>query len=190
MLPMMPAFLLLGAIAIQRATRPRRLLWAAGVLAVGLLIAITSRSQLNQREAMDALRSDDGARAVISVGPEIHAYFLARPRLPFLTRSEPIADWFDAAMEDLSAIGSPPNRFLGFAPDRDAIAILLSTHGLVCDQPRRFDGWWLDRWVALANPRHNRRRSPILLWHCERPQMADHFGQSTSGGGREGLANR
>lgn len=180
MLPVLPLFLLLmAAVPGELATFPgalgerlrtawpasRRVLVAVHVAALAL--ACTSQSQQNLREAMTHLRKDRAAQSVVSLGPEVQAYFLNRPELPWRRIAYPEAAWLKQTAEDLGAIGYRLNRIIGFATDRNAIDQLQAQLGLDCSAPTELSGWWVDRLIYAVNPARNRRRAPILLWACE-----------------------
>lgn len=186
MLPVLPLFLVLLAAtpqALQDADGGmwRRLinLWPTtktfliAIHAALLLLAVSAQSQAALRESMVVLRHDKGAKAVISLGPEVHDFFLARPTLPLRHRGKPDAKWVTFFISDLQANHRvSPNRFLGFSADRAHIETILSAHGFMCDEPVLVLGWWLDRVIYRINPTHNRRRSSVLIWRCEQPAFA------------------
>lgn len=182
MLPVLPLFLVLLAAApsalataggrawevVKRGwPASRRLLVVIHVLLLG--ISITAQSQANLKDAMLALRDDGGARGVVSMGPELQAYFLDRPEL-VLAGGEVDAVWLARTLRRVA--DQPPNRFLAFAPDRMKAEILLLGFGLQCEAAEEISGWWLDRLLYRLNPARNRRRSPVLLWRCEPPAVA------------------
>lgn len=185
MLPVFPLYLLLLAAVpealagaagrwweIAKTWWPRTRWWLIAMHALALVLAITHQSQRAQRQAMAALRADSAARAVISLGPEVQAFLLARDDLPVRRRREPSAAWLHDTLTDLAQQGIRANRFLGFTPDRDEIAAQLQAEGALCEAPTLFESWWLDRLLCLLNPRHNRRRAPVLLWRCEQTLVA------------------
>lgn len=188
MLPVMPLFLLALALVPREVEgvlttgrtwwlrRRRAWLWCKRwwllLHGLALLLTVTNHTQANLHTAMVALREDPQARAVISVGPELQPFFLSRPEMPAVRRSTPDATWFHTMEGDLRAIGIPLNRVLAFAPDRDVVTQLLVGLGYDCNEPEVLNGWWLDRLLFRLNPKHNRRRAPILLWRCELPSMA------------------
>jgi hypothetical protein len=192
MLPVLPLFLLLLAAVpaiFERATGPR---WAAlarwwpqtkvflvAVHLAALVVAVSSQSQANVREAMVTLRHDHHAEAVVSLGPELQLFFLGR-ELPARRKPDVDAGWLTETLSGLAAAGTPANRFLGFAPDEARIHILLAALGLSCDAPQTFSGYWFDRLLSQLNPKRNRRRAPILLWTCELPAVADAGGARPS----------
>jgi hypothetical protein len=183
--PIVPLFLLLLAAApeaLADAVGPwwerlqRHAAWAwrmvAGAHLVMLVVVLTSSPQASLREVMVALRQDGQARAVVSLGPELQLFFLGSEKLParYAPLREPAA--LPRALAALAGRGTPANRFVSFAADRDRTAVLLAAHELLCDEPEVFMGSWLDRLVYALNPAHNARRSPVLLWRCERPAVA------------------
>jgi len=185
MLPMLPLFLILLAAApsaLESARGPWweriRRLWPATrtflivmhVLAV--IIASTAQSQASLRDAMITLRADTEMRALISMGPELQTYFLARPDAPTRRLGRVDAGWLARTLEELGDSGVLPNRFLSFAAEGHKLQILLPAFGLTCEPPEEVDGWWLDRVIYALNPKRNKRRSPVLIWRCERPAVA------------------
>ena len=60
----------------------------------------------------------------------------------------------------------------GTGAEGHKLQILLPAMGLACEPPQEIDGWWLDRLVYALNPKRNRRRSPVLIWRCDRPAVA------------------
>ena len=183
MLPVLPLFLILLAAVphtLAEADGPiwarLRAFWPATwkllvvVHLAALLIAVTSQSQANLREAMTRLRHDPEARGIISLGPEVEGYFLGRPELPLYRKSEVDAVWLGRTLRQAET--PRPNRFLAFAPDQMKAELLLLGFGMNCGPAEVIEGWWLDRLLYSLNPHRNRRRSPILLWHCDPPAVA------------------
>jgi hypothetical protein len=125
----------------------RRYLVALHVVALAL--AVTSQSQKNQREATALLRADARATGVVSLGPEIPTFFLARD-VPLAQRSRVDAGWLHTTIAELENRGKVANRFLAFSSDRSAAEIALAAEGLMCDAPAVLDG----------------------IWRCERPALA------------------
>ncbi|HET6347019.1 MAG TPA: hypothetical protein VFH51_18935, partial [Myxococcota bacterium] len=195
MLPVLPLFLVGGAAAVGwleagevagppwlRRTWPRARAYAATVLAVALALVVTNQSQANNRDVMRSLRADAGVRGIVSVGPELQAYFLGRPEVPTWEAKHVDEAWLRAVLDEARARGVVPNRVVAFARDRDAVEIALALEGFTCDPPQPVPGWWLDRLIYATNPRRNLRRSALLLYRCEQPALA-HSGQTISGAG-------
>ncbi|MEE8410349.1 MAG: hypothetical protein V3T05_12135 [Myxococcota bacterium] len=185
MLPVMPLFLILLAAVPSALTDAKgrfwewaRKVWPATrgyllvVYAVALIVACTAQSQANLRQAVIILRHDPAARAVVSIGPEVQAYFLGDRNLPIRRTSKIDIGWLARTLEALRNEGVQPNRFLGFEAESSKVAIMLAALAYRCKEPIRLDGWWLDRLVYRLNPRRNLRRSPVLIWHCEPPVVA------------------
>jgi hypothetical protein len=183
MLPVLPLFLILLAAAPQALAQAQGPIWArlkrwarptwilvAGVHVAALLLAVTSQSQANLREAMTRLRHDSETRAIVSMGPELQTYFLGRPKVPTYRTSEVDAVWLGRTLRQ--AQEEPPNRFLAFAPDRLKAELLLLSFGMACAPAEVIDGWWFDRLLYELNSHRNRRRAPVLLWRCEPPALA------------------
>jgi len=151
-------------------------LWRrAGPLTVGLHIAAlalatTNQSQANLRQAMVALRDDPGATGVVSLGPELQTYFLARPDIPSERASSPNAVFVGRLLRLENAAAF--NRYLAFEPDQMKAQILLAGFGLDCRVRSRFEGWWFDRLLYRLNPNRNRRRTPVIVWECQGPAIA------------------
>jgi hypothetical protein len=195
MLPVLPLFLVLGAAAVTwlnageapgppglRRTWPRARAYATAVLAVALGLVCTNQSQANNRDVMRLLRVDGGVRGIVSVGPELQAYFLGRPDVPTWEAKHVDEAWLRGVLDEARGRGILPNRVVAFARDRDAVEIALALEGFACDPPESVPGWWLDRLIYSANPRRNLRRSALLLYRCEQPALAQ-SGQTISGAG-------
>ncbi len=186
LLPVLPLFLILlaatpNAVAnlggrwtrFTRWWRPTRVFLIV-VHAAALGLAVTSQSQASVRDAMIALRNEPEAQAIVSMGPEIQAVFLGERGLPFRRHHQPDASVLARQLAELAATGTPADRFLSFASDGGKAAILLAAFGVRCEPPQEYAGWWLDRVIYALNPDHNRRRSPVLVWRCEPPALAQH----------------
>jgi hypothetical protein len=185
MLPVLPLFLLLLAGAPQALDEaggrfwhslkrlwPASRRWLVAVHAVALLLACTSRSQGSLREALLAVRQDPDARGLISIGPELQEYFLSGRELTTARTREVDIGWLARTLERTAQDGPAPNRVITFETDRGQVEIMLMALGLRCEAPVRMTGWWLDRVIFALNPRHNKRRSPIMLYRCEMPVVA------------------
>ncbi len=185
MLPAMPLFILLAAATPAALASGRGKPWETlrgwwpltrgvliGVHVLALVLACTAQTQANLRDAMIDLGRDQELRGLVSLGPELHTYFLGRDDIPTEQSSKVDAGFLARALQQIDAHGGNANRFIGFAPDRTKIEILLAANGLDCGEPRESQGWWVDRLVYRANPKRNRRRSPILIWKCETPAVA------------------
>lgn len=185
MLPVLPLFLLLLAAAPSalEETRGRfwRTLqrwwpwtrrWLVAIHAVALLLACTSQSQGSLREALVAVRADPKARGLVSIGPELQTYFLSGRQLVTARTADIDIGWLARTLEHATNKGPIPNRVITFEADRGKVEIMLVALGLRCETPTRMSGWWLDRLVYSLNPKHNKRRSPILLYRCELPAVA------------------
>ena len=179
MLPILPLFLMLLAAAIvllwtpsyrqhwPRLTRFAKptVLFLLVIHGVALGIAITNQSQKNLFQAMDTLAQDPQASAAISLGPEWWAYFLGN--LPSARNSRFDALWFHDTWQSFQAQQTPVNRILSFDSDTQKVHALFEKNHLECEKQAVFAGYWLDRLIFAINPKHNRRRSPIVLWACE-----------------------
>lgn len=186
MIPVLPLFLILLAAAPSAFTRAQRAgswrwlsrlgtplaVWAVALHLALLPVGLASRSQAGVREALASLREDGEARALLVMGPEAPTFFLGRDDLPVRRTGSVDAVWLGRALSELERQGVQPNRFMAFAADQLKASLLLAAVGLDCDAPQVSRGWWLDRLIYRINPEHNRRRSPVLVWSCERPSVA------------------
>ena len=172
MAPALPLFLVLLAAGLARRMQPALAVWFVAVHAVALGVAVTHQSQAGQREALTRLRHDAEARAVIALGPEVPSFFLGDSPLPVRRNGEVDAVWLRRAMRDLDADDTPANRFLAFESDGFKMELLLEAMALDCRREAVFRSSFFDQLAYRLNPEHNRRRSPIVLWTCERPEVA------------------
>lgn len=180
MLPVVPLFLLLMAEALPQIDLwfkdswwplwRRRIIGSFLALnGVALVLAITTQTQSNTREAMTHLRNDGEANALVSLGPELQTFFLGRPELPRKRTGKPDLVWLGRQLAGMQKRHDLiPNRYLCFEPDCGALQLMMAALELRCAPPLRFPGHWLDRLVFKANPKHNRRRAPVWLLRCER----------------------
>lgn len=185
MLPVLPLFLVWLAACVDeiaagshpflaRLARFRRPMtwWVVGVHAAALLVAVTSQSQASVQAAMTAMRHDTAARALVIVGPEVQDYFLAREHLEVRRARDLDAVWLARTRDALADEGLGLDRVMAFAPERGKLELLLAAMGYDCAVQGEFAGYWLDRLIYRINPRHNRRRSPVLIWSCRAPAVA------------------
>ncbi len=172
MAPALPLFLVLLAAGLLRRMQPALAVWFVAVHALLLGVAVTHQSQAGQREALTHLRHDADARAVIAMGPEVPTFFLGDRVLPVRRNGEVDAVWLRRAMRDLDADDTPANRFLAFESDGFKMELLLEAMALDCHRQPVFESSFFDQLTYRLNPEHNRRRSPIVLWTCERPEVA------------------
>jgi hypothetical protein len=135
------------------------------ILALGLVCI--NQSQLNQRQAMAAIRSDTQTTGLLSIGPEIQSYFLQRKELNIIRRGKPRLEWLQAAMSATRDKKVSINRAISYKAEHETVAAHLEAVKLECEVKEELRGWWLDRLIFKGNPRHNRRRSTIELWHCQ-----------------------
>ena len=135
------------------------------IIALGLVCI--NQSQLNQRQAMAAMRSDTQAAGLLSIGPEIQSYFLERKDLNIIRRGRPRLEWLQTSMQAQRKEKKTINRVLSYKAEHKTVATHLQAVELECEVREELRGWWLDRLVFSGNPRHNRRRSTIELWHCQ-----------------------
>lgn len=181
MAPALPFFLLMLATApdalatmgglLKRLAMPLAV-WFVALHVVVLAIAVTHQSQAGQRHALAALREDKGAIALIAMGPEVPTFYLGEHPIPVARNGEVDAVWLRRAMRTLDADATPANRFLAFAGDGFKVTLLLEAMELDCVKHAVFEGSLIDRLVYRVNPEHNRRRAPVVLWSCERPEVA------------------
>lgn len=199
MLPVLPLFLLLLAASpaalasgasrlwdALRAAWPVLRPWFLGAHALALALAIASQSQANVREALAHLRHDRGARGLVVLGPELPEFFLGERALPARRSGKVDAVFLARAIDELAREGAVPNRFMGFAAEAPTLSLLLAAMGFDCGEPFEARGWWFDRLVYRVNPKHNRRRSPILVWSCEPPAVAQASAKAGPGPGTAG----
>ena len=185
MLPVLPLFLLLlapaGPLIRQMSGRisgPLKRAWPItrnALLVIHLLalaLVVTNQSQSNLREAMVTLRQDEGLTTIVSLGPELQTYFLGRPSVQLQRNRKFDALWLRHTLDELGSFSSQTTAILGFSADRARIGILLMAEGLECPAPTQLKGWWLDRLIYKANPRHNLRRSPVDIWRCSHTTLA------------------
>jgi hypothetical protein len=181
MAPVLPLFLVLLAVTPDAVSKlagwlrrlaPALAVWFVAVHVIFLAVAVTHQSQAGQREALTALRHDKDAIALVSMGPEVPAFYLGEDPIPMRRTGEVDAVWLRRAMRDLDAEGTPANRFLAFASDGLKVTLLLEAMELDCAHHAVFEGSFVDRLAYQVNPEHNRRRAPIVLWSCERPEVA------------------
>lgn len=185
MLPVLPLFLVWVAACVDeiaasnpsflaRLARFRRPLawWVVGVHLAALVVAVTSQSQASVQAAMTAMRRDTAARALVIVGPEVQDYFLARDDLEVRRARDLDAVWLARTRDALAEEGLGLDRVMAFAPERGKLELLLAAMGYDCAVQGEFAGYWLDRLIYRINPRHNRRRSPVLIWSCRAPAVA------------------
>jgi hypothetical protein len=172
MAPALPLFLVLVAAGLVRRMRPALTVWFVAVHAVVLGVAVAHQSQAGQRHALTRLRHDTEARAVIAMGPEVPTFFLGNRTLPVRRNGEVDAVWLRRAMRDLDVDDTPANRFLAFESDGFKMELLLEAMALDCRREAVFESSFFDQLAYRLNPAHNRRRSPIVLWTCERPEVA------------------
>jgi len=184
LLPILPLFLVLLAAApsalssptaggpkwniLKRYKQPAFRLFV-GVNAVALILVVSGRSQANQIEAMRRLAGSNNIRAVVSLGPELQAFFLERDDLTLSRYPHVDGDFFRQVTRPVDDRQADPNHdlsLLSFAPDEDAVQVLLATSNLTCLVKSTADGWWLDRLLYRLNPKHNRRRAPIVVRVC------------------------
>lgn len=194
MLPAVPMFLALLALTPELLDQARGRFFAWGrrlrragfatflaVHGLALAVATTAETQANVRRAMDDLRLDGHANAVVSMGPELQLFFLDRPELPTARIGKPDLVWLGRELarfqRDLDRI---PNRYLCFEPDCGTMELMLASLAMSCEPPQVFDGFWADRLAYRLNPRHNRRRSPVWLYRCDRPSLAQATSQRVS----------
>jgi hypothetical protein len=187
LLPVVPLIALLMAAVPQMLRQPWAPQWEAlrrwsldtwpvaqglglglGGLALGL--ALTSQSQQNLRDTMEALHHDTAAQGVVSLGPEVQEFFAGRP-LQFRQSAHPTESWLLRSLAELQAVGATPNRFIAYRSDRLETELWLRLIGFTCEPPQRLDGWWFDRLLCRLNPRRNRRREPTYLYRCTPPQV-------------------
>tara|TARA_B100000959_G_scaffold282545_1_gene349211 strand:- start:58 stop:1581 length:1524 start_codon:yes stop_codon:yes gene_type:complete len=135
------------------------------LLALGLVCI--NQSQLNQRQAMSKLWADTQATGLLSIGPEIQSYFLQRKELNIIRRGKPHLEWLQAAMSATRNKKVSINRAISYKVEHETVAAHLEAVKLDCQVKEELRGWWLDRLIFKGNPRHNRRRSTIELWHCQ-----------------------
>ncbi len=181
MAPALPLFLLMLATApegleelgpaLKRFATPLAV-WFVALHVVLLAIAVTHQSQAGQRHALAALRADKDAIALIAMGPEVPTFYLGEHPIPVARNGEVDAVWLRRAMRTLDADATPANRFLAFAGDGFKVTLLLEAMELDCVKHAVFEGSLLDRLIYRVNPEHNRRRAPVVLWSCERPEVA------------------
>ena len=136
---------------------------------IALALVCMNQSQLNQRQAMAAIRNDTQLKGLLSIGPEIQTYFLQRDNLDIIRRGRPRLAWLEAAMQALRKNNRSVNRLISYKPEHNTIAEHLKAVNLQCNVKQELPGWWLDRLIFKGNPRHNRRRATIELWHCQDP---------------------
>ncbi|MEC9466659.1 MAG: hypothetical protein VX834_12785 [Myxococcota bacterium] len=190
MIPMLPLFIIVLATAItelEESARPsikrwwppaRAFLFIVHALALGLIM--TSQSQQNLRLTMQTLRNEPRLSHLVSIGPEIQDYFLARKETVATSEKRHFdARWVHQTTQQIKSAMPARLHFISFVTDRAKLHIFLLAEGLRCQKERTINGWWLDRLAAKLNPRHNRRRAPIDLWSCEIPTVAQ-ISQSSS----------
>lgn len=181
LIPALPVWIVLSA-SLPSAWRRRppwlARLWPAAVgytavlLAGALLLLCTYEAQRGVRDSALALRDDAGARAIVSLGPPLDAYYLQGSSVPRRRRAFPDAGWLLETLAALRSEGIVANRFVAFAEDAPRVNLLFSLQGMRCDAPTRLESDWLDRWLLAHAPTPNRRRGAVLLWRCEPPALA------------------
>ena len=186
MLPVLPLFLLLllaapgeletwnfkGRETIYRywsATKK----WSLGLHALALLLVIGNQSQANLREAMSTLRPRSDLETIVSLGPELQTYFLGRPMITLYRNRKFDALWLKETLDQIGTITTGSTALISFAEQRGKVGIMLMAEGLQCDYPTTINGWWFDRLIYRLNPKRNVRRSPVDLWDCSKPKIAN-----------------
>ncbi|MBC7793280.1 MAG: hypothetical protein H7Z43_06205, partial [Clostridia bacterium] len=173
MAPVLPLFLILLAAAVAHVPNWARhiaracAVWFVAVHVFALALTVTHRSQDAQREALAALRRDNGSRALVSVGPELPTFYLGK--LASLRRNGVDAVWLRRAMKALDENGTPANRFMAYQEDALKMTILLEAMELYCPRRALYEGDLLDSAAYAMNPQHNKRRGPLVVWSCDRP---------------------
>lgn len=200
MLPVLPLFLLLLACIPEEISRPgagiapwvkswwRKLIIPILLIhALGLLVTVGSQSQKNQRDAMSWLRTNHPVQHVVSFGPEIPAFLLARDDVNVARKRRFNPVWVFWTMWEMRQKKDLPVHVLSFEPQRAEVAHMLATSTLAipehirrtlkfapagwdCTLVAHHSGWWGDRLIYRVNPRHNLRRSPIDIWQCFWPR--------------------
>ncbi len=186
MLPALPLFLALLALTpdLLDSARGRFFAWGrrlrrvgflafVGVHSLALLIASGAQTQANARRAMEELRVDAQANAVVSMGPELQLFFLDRPELPTARTGRPDLVWLGRVLAEFQRDHERlPNRYLCFEPECGTMELMLASLALSCETPQVFPGFWADRLAYALNPEHNRRRASVWLYRCDRPSLA------------------
>lgn len=173
MLPVMPLFLILLAAAWGEIKNNYWRAFAAVVYGAALILSITSQSQLHLHDVMTTLREDHDPTPIVFMGPEAQTFFLGSTQPPVYQKAKVDDIWLIETLQDAQKkYHQLPNRFVTYAVDADKMMVILPLFGLECDVPEEYSGWWLDKIIYRFNPKHNRRRSPILLWRCEKKSMA------------------
>lgn len=176
MAPVLPLFLVMVAAALAtvpawaKRFAPAAGVWFVAVHIVALVLVCTHRSQDAQRSALADLRHDTAATGLISAGPELPTFFLGK--LAASRNGEVDAVWMRRAMKALDENGTPANRFVAYREDAFKLGILLEAMALDCPDRRVYEGDLLDTAAYAMNPRHNKRRGPVVVWSCSRPELA------------------
>lgn len=130
------------------------------VLSVALCV-LAAGCQTRVRDCMQALRDDPDARAVISLGPPLDALDRA---LPMRRAAEPDVMWLRRNLDELYEAGTPANRVLAYAGDKDRVQLFLALTDQRCQKPAAIVGSFWDRLLNRAQPR--REREAILIYRC------------------------
>lgn len=117
--------------------------------------------QSNVRDCMALLRDDPNTKAVISLGPPVDA--LAKS-VPYRRNEAPDVMWLRRSLDELYEAGTPPNRVLAYAGDRDRVQLFLALTDQRCQKPTIVPGSWFDRLLMRLKP--ERERGAILVYQC------------------------
>ena len=103
---------------------------------------------------------------LISLGPEIHRFFLERKGINIQRKRLFHAEWLHWTMFEMRERTHKDIFVLSYERDRDKAQQMFVKDNWQCEVISTQTGWWADRLVYKLNAKHNVRRSPILIWQC------------------------
>lgn len=143
--------------------------WIKPVLALHVALLITicvGQSQKNLRESMSWIREHKEVVNLISLGPEIHRYFLERKGINIQRKRLFHAEWLHWTMFEMRERTHKDIYVLSYEQDEQKAGQMFINDNWQCEVVSKQTGWWADRLVYKLNAKHNVRRSPILIWQC------------------------
>ena len=143
--------------------------WFKPVLGLHLVLLVVfsiGQSQKNLRETMRWVRENPEVVNLISLGPEIHRFFLERKGINIQRKRLFHAEWLHWTMFEMRERTHKDIFVLSYERDRDKAQQMFVKDNWQCEVISTQTGWWADRLVYKLNAKHNVRRSPILIWQC------------------------
>ena len=136
-------------------------------LHIALLVLISvGQSQKNLRETMGWVRTHSEVVNLVSLGPEIHGFFLERKGINIQRKRLFHAEWLHWTMFEMRERTYKDIYVLSYERDREKAQEMFVNDNWQCEVVSTQTGWWADRLVYKLNAKHNVRRSPILIWQC------------------------